>query len=249
MGAMHPGGGWMKTVAILAGGKGTRLRNTLPNVPKPLAPVAGRPFIFYIFEHWISHGVTEFFVSVGHQAEKVIDVVGKQYKDVSVTFCNEEKPLGTGGATIELIKQIKKPFILVNGDTYFPLNLNELVSSNFEAAMTICFAKNYNQHAGERVFLNQKSHLVSAKPSLYKKRVNNDMVSNSGTVIIQPHLIPLNLLMNLELPLPFEEGLVATLIDYNVVIKGLVFEELFIDIGIPADYLEFTENFSQWRKN
>ena len=239
----------MKTVAILAGGKGTRLRDTVPNVPKALAPVAGRPFIFYILEYWISHGVTEFFVSVGHQAEKVIDVVGKQYKDASVTFCNEEKPLGTGGAAIELIKQIKKPFILVNGDTYFPLNLNKLMSSDLEAAMTICFAKNHNQHAGERVFMNRESQLVTAKPSLYKKRVKKDMVSNSGTVLIQPHLIPLNLLMNIQLPLPFEEGLVAKLIDNNVVIKGHFFNEFFIDIGIPADYLEVSENFSQWKAN
>ena len=121
---------------ILAGGKGTRLRAEVPDLPKPLAPVNGRPFLEYQMAYWVGQGVDRFVLSVGYMAEKVIERTGDRFAGKPVVYAVEDRPLGTGGALLLAMRQLNtgEPFLVLNGDTYFDVPLSDL--RRFHAAKT-----------------------------------------------------------------------------------------------------------------
>ena len=88
----------MTTAIVLAGGLGTRLRTVVPDWPKPMAPVAGKPFLTYLLDYWIGQGIDHFVLSVGYRHEAIIDYFGDSYHGVLIDYVIETEPLGTGGA-------------------------------------------------------------------------------------------------------------------------------------------------------
>jgi D-glycero-alpha-D-manno-heptose 1-phosphate guanylyltransferase len=79
------------TVAlILAGGLGTRLRSEVPDLPKPLAPIHGRPFLEYQMDYWIDQGVDTFVLSIGYLHEKVISHFGRSYRNAKLEYVIED---------------------------------------------------------------------------------------------------------------------------------------------------------------
>ncbi|MGE5520598.1 MAG: sugar phosphate nucleotidyltransferase, partial [Candidatus Dadabacteria bacterium] len=86
------------TAVVLAGGFGTRLRETVPDLPKVLAPVAGRPFLSYIIDYLRMEGIQKFIFSLGYMWGKIESFLQKEYTTLDYTIIIEEEPLGTGGA-------------------------------------------------------------------------------------------------------------------------------------------------------
>src|SRR3954469_14726905 len=82
---------------VLAGGEGTRLRPLTRTVPKPVLPLAGRPFLTFMLDWLRSHGVTEVILSCGFLSEGVRDVLGDIYEGMRLRYVIEREPLGTGG--------------------------------------------------------------------------------------------------------------------------------------------------------
>jgi len=122
----------VRTAIILAGGLGTRLRSVIPDQPKVLAPVAGQPFLHYVLSYLKRQGINEVILSVGHLAEKVREVVGYGTRwGLSVRYVFEQTPLGTGGALRLASQDIKQPFVALNGDTLFQIDL-DLFQQEFE---------------------------------------------------------------------------------------------------------------------
>jgi D-glycero-alpha-D-manno-heptose 1-phosphate guanylyltransferase len=112
---------------ILAGGLGTRLRETVPDLPKCLAPVGGRPFLFYVINYLRMQGVEKFIFSLGYKHEMIETYLTDQFSRLRYEFVVEEEPLGTGGA-IRLASQqaTGNNVIVTNGDTLFKINVTEL---------------------------------------------------------------------------------------------------------------------------
>lgn len=106
---------------MLAGGLGTRLRDVVSDVPKPMAPIAGRPFLAWLLDGWIdrSWGFDQVVISVGYRAEVILQFFGDQYRGVPVRYVEEDRPLGTGGALVNLCRDISGEACVVNGDTWF----------------------------------------------------------------------------------------------------------------------------------
>ncbi len=102
---------------ILCGGLGTRLRTAVPDRPKPLADVAGRPFLDILLSDLQSHGLRRFVLCCGHGAEQII----ARYRgraDAEFVFSTEDRPLGTGGAIAHAAHLVRSdPVIVVNGDS------------------------------------------------------------------------------------------------------------------------------------
>ncbi|HEY4956213.1 MAG TPA: sugar phosphate nucleotidyltransferase, partial [Caldimonas sp.] len=86
----------MTSAIILAGGLGTRLRDAVPDLPKPMAPVAGRPFLAHQMDHWIAQGIDHFVLSVGYRAVAISNHFGDRYRGVPIDYVVEAAPLGTG---------------------------------------------------------------------------------------------------------------------------------------------------------
>src|SRR5438067_6674889 len=113
---------------VLAGGLGTRLRSAVADVPKPMAPIRGRPFLEYLFDHWIDQGIRRFTLSVGYRHEVIVDHFGKAYHGATIRYAVERSPLGTGGALLGTLAtfSVEAPVLLLNGDTYFAVDVKRL---------------------------------------------------------------------------------------------------------------------------
>lgn len=105
---------------ILAGGFGTRLRSVVSDVPKPLAPVASKPFLFWLLQNLARQGVQEALLSLHHQAELVEQTVRSIDLPLHVRFVVESEPLGTGGAVAYAVQaeKLSGSFLVINGDTW-----------------------------------------------------------------------------------------------------------------------------------
>ena len=88
----------MKEAIILAGGLGTRLRSAVPDLPKCMAPVNGKPFIGYVIDNLQKQGVNKFILSLGYMSDAIISYINTDYPSLNVQFAIEKEPLGTGGA-------------------------------------------------------------------------------------------------------------------------------------------------------
>lgn len=116
----------IKEAIILAGGFGTRLQGVVKDVPKPMAPVNGRPFLTHILDYLIEYQYTRVILSVGYLHEKIEEFFGTQYKSLEIDYAVETEPLGTGGGILFAMSKCKTDNVLViNGDTMFKVDLTE----------------------------------------------------------------------------------------------------------------------------
>lgn len=109
---------------VLAGGFGTRLRQVVADVPKPMAPVAGRPFLELVLNNLASKGFTKVVLSVGFMAEKISGHFGVRYAGLELAYAIEDQPLGTGGGVRMAMNHIIDDHVFVfNGDTFLDLEV------------------------------------------------------------------------------------------------------------------------------
>ncbi len=112
---------------ILAGGLGKRLRAVVADRPKPMALVRGVPFLELLIRSIAGKGVRNFVISTGYMSDFIEDHFRRNDLDLKIVFSREEEPLGTGGAVKHALSLITDPTLLVNGDTFFDVNLDELL--------------------------------------------------------------------------------------------------------------------------
>jgi len=104
---------------ILAGGLGTRLRAVVSDVPKPLAPIAGRPFLHWLLDGLSRQGLTRVVLATGYMAGTIRDVIGETHAGMAILHSEETTPLGTGGALYAALAQCEgERVFLLNGDTW-----------------------------------------------------------------------------------------------------------------------------------
>ena len=118
----------LTTAVILAGGAGTRIRQMYPDIPKPLIPIAGRPFLGWQIEWLRAQGVTEVILSIGYRAEQIVAYFAEHpVTGVRVRPVVETEPLGTGGAIRFAAQGISAPWaVICNGDSLCPAPLAEM---------------------------------------------------------------------------------------------------------------------------
>lgn len=130
----------MKAV-ILAGGLGTRLRERVPDLPKPMAPVAGRPFLAYVLDALVRDGFSDIALSVGYRWEAIKAHFGTTYRGLTLTYAVEDEPLGTGGAIAHAFAVAgiagREAALVVNGDTFLALDFAAL-RDWYEEAPALC---------------------------------------------------------------------------------------------------------------
>lgn len=117
------------TSVILAGGLGTRLREAVPNSPKSVAPVAGRPFLIHLLKQLEEAGAHRIVLCTGYRSGQIDQEIGSRFEDAEIAYSIEDQPLGTGGA-LRLAWQRyggseADGWLVANGDSYCDLDLNE----------------------------------------------------------------------------------------------------------------------------
>src|ERR1700752_2462097 len=112
----------VKEAIILAGGFGTRLREVIQDLPKPMAPVNNKPFLDYTLKYLAHYGIKKTVLSVGYLSEKIIAQYGNSFADMELAYSVEEEPLGTGGGIRLAMQQCQDYDVLVtNGDSFFDI--------------------------------------------------------------------------------------------------------------------------------
>lgn len=112
---------------VLVGGLGTRLRAVVSDVPKPLAPVAGRPFLAWLLDHLAENGMHHVVLAAGYLAEHVIDGIGREWRGMRMDYSIETDPLGTGGAVRQACGMLRGDAAhVLNGDTLLRYDMHAL---------------------------------------------------------------------------------------------------------------------------
>ena len=117
----------MMEAVVLAGGLGTRLREVVPDLPKPMAPIAGRPFLEILLTSLSRKGIIRVVLSVGFMAEKISGYFGDRFGNLELIYVVEREPLGTGGA-VRLGMQVcvTDHVFVFNGDTFLDLEMDQV---------------------------------------------------------------------------------------------------------------------------
>ncbi len=105
---------------LLAGGAGTRVRELYPDIPKPLIPVAGRPFLDWVCGYWARQGTARLVLSLGYRAEEAARHLSeRRWPGVEIHLIREDRPLGTGGALRYAARHpaVSDPFGAANADS------------------------------------------------------------------------------------------------------------------------------------
>ncbi len=219
-------------VIILAGGLGTRLRDTLGDLPKTLAPVGDRPFIGYLMALLSTQGFTDIIISLGHGSQAVKEFLGTgETFGVRIEYPLERELLGTGGA-VKLAETLIRDgnFVVANGDTYLEIDLNAMLAFHEAkgALATVALVRMGETRRYGRVVLGADNRIVSLEE---KDDRGLPGYINGGIYIFQKKVldsIQSGRVCSLErevLPLLIGKGL-----------YGFASEGYFIDIGIPEDY-------------
>ena len=223
-----------KEAIILAGGFGTRLKDTVPDLPKCLAPVKGQPLLYYIITYLLDSGVDKIIFSLFYKSELVIKYIKDEFSFINYEFVIEESALGTGGALALALNKAKKDnVVVVNGDSIFKIDLDNLFLFHNEknASFSIGLKKMINPIRYGTVTMQESGKILNFNE---KDQFIRDGIINGGVYIINKNIF----LQNLNLSTFSLETDYLMIDTVNKNIYGKIFENYFIDIGIPADYLK-----------
>ncbi len=224
---------------VLAGGFGTRLQKVISELPKPMAPVAGKPFLQYILDDLNEQGMEHVILAVGYLRETIINYFGNKYLKIKITYSIEEEPLGTGGGILQACKFAEQENVfIINGDTFFNVDLQSLYEFHHEKNALLSVAlkqmKNFDRYG--TVEINNEKRIIAFN----EKKYLEEGLINGGIYCLNKKIFP----NSLHQKFSFEkEILEKEFINGNI--YGKVYENYFIDIGIPQDYERAQVDFGE----
>lgn len=221
---------------ILAGGLGTRLQPMVPDLPKPLAPIRGRPFLEYLLNYWEAQGIKHFILSVGYKHNLILEYFGQKYKSADVSYSVEPKPLGTGGGLLLSVEKLEshEPFLALNGDSFFAVKKNDLLKHHLEseADMTLSLVEVSEHNRFGEIRQDKEGWITSIETSPGNSK---KPLVNGGVYIIARDL--LNIYKGkTSTKFSLEGELLPELFKNKKRVAGFLSKTTFIDIGLPQDY-------------
>jgi D-glycero-alpha-D-manno-heptose 1-phosphate guanylyltransferase len=215
---------------ILAGGFGSRLKSVVPDLPKPMAPVNGKPFLQILLETLAVKKFKRVLLSVHFMADTIKDYFGDNYLGMEIVYVYEVFPLGTGGAIRNALDQSQEDKIFVfNGDTYIDVDVD---------AMSELWEANHNPVLVGRSVQDASRYGALEVRDGYVYSFSEKETSGPGLINAGCYLLPKDILNSFELGVPFSfenEFLRVRMAEENFMLHEA--QGYFIDIGIPEDYL------------
>ena len=186
----------MKTI-LMAGGRGTRIAELFPNIPKPLIPVAGMPILEREIRSLCAQGFKDIILTVGYLADKIIAYFGDGSRfGAKIDYFVEESPLGNAGALFRLSEKIgDEPFLLLNADAAFDVDFNRMVAfhKNHGGLVTLFTHPNSHPYDSGLIIADENGHVEKwlakedERPQWYDNRVN------AGLHVIDPKVLDISL--------------------------------------------------------
>lgn len=179
-------------VVIMAGGKGTRISELFPNIPKPMIPVCGIPVLEREIQSLKEQGFTDIILTVGYKAEIIMHHFGNGRKyGVHIDYFVEKEPLGNAGALFQMKDKLTEDFLLLNADAMFNVDFNRFVKFHKEHAGLVTLFTHPNNHPYDSgLIIANKDKQVEQwlskeddRPVFYQNRVN------AGLHVINPEVL------------------------------------------------------------
>lgn len=218
-------------VILLAGGMGTRLRDIVSDVPKPMAPIKNKPFLEYVL-NWLSNysSIQKLVFAVGYKSNIIMDYFKNSFNGIPILYIEEKEPLGTGGAILNAMKACDSDKVLiVNGDTYFPINLDEFEKFHREQSEPISIAlkkmKKFNRYGTVEL----KQDIIT---KFNEKAYCSEGIINGGIYLVDKNWLERGVYSS---KFSFEKDVLEKSVVDNL-LNGMIFGCDFVDIGIPEDY-------------
>lgn len=220
------------TAIILAGGLGTRLKPTVTDLPKPMAPVNGKPFLSFLLRYLNHYGIKQVLLSVSHLREKIMNHFGNHAEGLAINYIIEETPQGTGGGLrLALEHCTDEKVIVLNGDSFFDIDLERFSEMHDASGSVFSLAL-------RKVDDTSRYGAISASDdgrilSFAEKQNHGGAGSINGGVYLVNRQAFLS---------ETHAGIFSLEKDYlekkagTLPVYGFTFEGYFIDIGIPEDY-------------
>ncbi|QKF91989.1 nucleotidyltransferase family protein [Campylobacter sp. CCUG 57310] len=222
-------------VVIMAGGLGTRLGELTRDTPKPMLKVGTKPIIEHIIDMFVSHGFTNFMLSVNYKAEVIKDYFGDGSRfGIEIIYLEEKKRLGTGGALSLIDIELNEPFFVTNGDVLSTLDYDKLLlyHKKQKSIATMCIRK-YNYQIPYGIIEIDSNDNIK---SMQEKPVKEFFI-NTGIYVLNPEI--LNYVPKDEFfDLP---RLFSIIKDAGLTTKSFEITDYWIDMGRPDDYERLKE--------
>jgi D-glycero-alpha-D-manno-heptose 1-phosphate guanylyltransferase len=219
----------IKQAIILAGGFGTRLQGVIKDIPKPMADINGKPFLEYVLNDLVSKGIEQIILSIGYKSQAIKDYFDKHSLADSITYSVEETPLGTGGGIKKSLRYTTdKDVLIVNGDTFFNVDVQNLYAQHLAAGSDFTLALKEMEDCSRygRVLVDGNFKTTGFE----EKGHNSKGFINGGVFIINKDILE-GMPETFSLEKDFLEKKFSS---YNV--YGYPTDGYFIDIGVPEEY-------------
>lgn len=198
-----------------------------------MAPINGKPFLHYIFKELQHQKITDVVLSVGHLKEVVQDFFQYSYLGIQIQYAIEEIPLGTGGGIKNAFEYIDNDAYVLNGDTFFDIPLHLL--KNGKADISIALKLMYQFDRYGTVELNENNKIIAFN----EKQPCESGLINGGIYYLRKSLFDR---IETGIQFSFEKDILEKHLK-DITIQGIVFDNYFIDIGIPEDYRKAQTDF------
>lgn len=221
----------MMEAIILAGGKGTRLRPLTVTVPKPMVPIAEKPFLHYLFTYLKQEGVSRIILSIGYLGEQIIKYFSDNWQGIELVYVTEKEPLGTGGAIAVCMDKVSDDnVIVINGDTFCQLDLKQMMQSHQQqqADISVALKEMFNFDRYGAVDIDDEQHIIKFNE---KRKITRGLI-NTGTYCLKKDIFTQN---NMPEKFSFETDFMQNKIN-ELKSNAFITDGYFIDIGIPEDY-------------
>lgn len=220
----------IREAIVLAGGLGTRLQSVVKDIPKPMADINGEPFLKHLLDYLINNGIERAVLSVGFRYEAIKEYFGNNYKNLELHYAVEEEPLGTGGGIINALNYTRENLVyLINGDTFFNVNLQELFHFHNQSKADFTLALkpmiNFDRYGTVEM---DNDRIIKFNEKQYKDKG----LINGGIYILNKYLLET---LPFALKFSFEKDFLENYLN-QFFINGCIVDNYFIDIGIPEDY-------------
>ena len=229
---------------LLCGGLGTRLRSVVSDRPKPMADIAGKPFLHYLVKMLSESGVKHLIFALGYMGEQIEAYFqsGEEY-GLSISYSYEDSPLGTGGGIRNALSKVSGENVLVlNADTYFHTDYESLLREQIKnkAAMTIASRKIEDISRYGAILKDESGRILR-----WNEKMSSDQAEapcpgeiNGGIYVMQKSLIE-------KIPegkQSLENDCIPAWLEDGLYLQAVPSDGYFMDIGIPEDYAQFKED-------
>ena len=227
----------MKQAVILAGGKGTRLKDRLGDLPKPLIPIGGKPLLEHQIELARAHGFDEVLLFVCYGAERIQQCLGDGSRwGVRIRYRIEHEPLGTAGAVLAGFRDLAERFVVLYGDTMVNVDLARMwrAHEGSHADATLLLHPNNHPLDSDLVETNAEGWVTAFRNRPHSPERFFQNLVNAGLYVIEKQA--LEPWANQSKPIDFGKDLFPAMVQRGAKLFGYNSPEFIKDIGTPARY-------------